>query len=232
MAERLGLLSLIDGDDGYCALLAAGDGASALRATSAGASVANSQEPVAEGRAVLGSQREQLEISWTPAGPGLELDLGGALVAAQPIAASGHHGGEAMAGPGVAWELPAGGYDAIRTLWAVGAEGELTLLVALRPEEAVGHGDELVGAARLVPGAEPHGYVDPLLSTEYDEAGVHVRATLELWAGEQEPAPQRGGGLRASGGSLSSPAGQLAAARFAWRLGGAAAAGGYEILTP
>ena len=70
-----------------------------------------------------------------------------------------------------------------------------------------------------------------LLSTEYDEAGVHTRATLELWS-EDDPLAERGAGTRIAGGATSTPYGRLEAARFAWAIRGTAAVGGYEILTP
>ena len=81
------------------------------------------------------------------------------------------------------------------------------------------------------PRDEPIAYAEPLLSTEYDEAGAHLRATLELWT-EEDDYPERGGGRRVSGGTIATPYGQLAAARFAWSFRGTPAVGGYEILTP
>lgn len=233
MAERLRLLSFIDGEDGYCCVLAGDEGgASALRATGEGTLEARSETPISEGRATLESSRGELEISWSPAGPRLQFAVGDALVEAHAVATSGHAAGEAVSGPGVAWDLPATGYSALRTLWATNPKGSLILLVAVRAEEAHDHGEELIGAARLISGAEPYAYLEPLLSTEYDASGAHVRATLELWPSVEEHAPERGGGLRTTGGALAASGGRLETARFAWSLDGSPATGGYEILTP
>lgn len=231
MTERLRLLSFIDGEGGYCALLAGPDGAGALRATERGTLEARSMGPLEEGRAKLAAGTGELDVSWSPAGSRLEFGFGGEVVGAQPIALSGRDGDASLAGPGVAWDLPEGGYAALRTLWAASAGGSLTLLVAMREAGSREHGEELVGAARMIPGAEPYGYLEPLLSTEYDGAGAHVRATLELWPTAEEPAPERGGGLRTAGGALEGAEGRLEAARFAWSLDGSPASGGYEILT-
>ncbi len=232
MAERLRLLSFIDGEEGYCALLAEQGATSALRANGSQAWEARSEATIEEGRATVSTRDGELELAWSPAGALLEFGVGEAVIGAQAIAASGREPGGKLTGPGIAWDLPGERFAALRTLWTTNATGTLTLLVALRPPEAGDHGEEMVGAARLIPGAEPFAYLEPLLSTEYDGAGAHVRATLELWAGEDERAPQRGGGLRAAGGALSAGPGRLEAARFSWSLDGSPAAGGYEILTP
>ena len=103
----------------------------------------------------------------------------------------------------------------------------------MRAEGAGDPREELVGAARLIPGAEPYGYVEPLLSTEYDGAGSHTRATLELWAGAEEPHPERGAGQRRRGRRDRRAA--RAARGGPLRLDastGAPAIGAYEILTP
>jgi hypothetical protein len=181
---------------------------------------------------VLSDGEEPVEIGWSPAGPMLEFGMGEESVRAYAIAGSASRSGGASNGPGVAWELPSAGFAAIRTIWAVTEKGDLLLLVAVRPEGASSHEEEVIGAARIFRGAEPYGYVEPLLSTEYDGSGLHTRATLELWAGEDEHVPERGGGLRVVGGTLDAPLGRLEAARFSWRLDGKAAIGAYEILTP
>lgn len=206
------------------------DGAQALRVGDGATVRASSTAAIEEGRATLDSDAGPLEISWSPAGPMLEFAIDPALVSVHGIAASGSQSGKALSGPGVAWEFPDDGYSALRTIWAITAKSDLLVLVSMRPEDARDHGEELVGAARIMAREDPYGYVEPLLSTEYDENGIHTRATLELWA--EDDVPERGGGRSIAGGAISTPGGRLEVARFAWNLGGAAAVGGYEILTP
>lgn len=230
-APALRLVSFLGGEDGYCALLAGAEDGEAVCSSNGDWLVASSPEPVEQGRAVLEGPDGALELGWSPAGPMLEFVMGELSVRAYAVAGTAAGAEAVPSGVGAAWELPAAGFDAIRTIWAATEKGDLLLVVAVRPEGAASHEDELIGAARLIPGAEPYGYDEPLLSTEYDAAGVHRRATLELWAGAEEHAPERGGGLRVRGTALDAPAGRLEAARFSWRLDGRAAIGAYEILT-
>ncbi len=225
------MFSFIDGELGYCVLLEGPHGAQALRIGDGESVRASSAEPIEEGRATLRSDEGPLEISWSPAGPVLEFAIEDAIVSLYGIAASGTQGEGRLSGPGVAWELPDEGYSALRTVWAITARSDLLVLISLRPEDARDHSEELVGAARIMARDEPYGYVEPLLSTEYDESGIHTRATLELWT-EEGAAAERGAGHSISGGAISTPFGRLEAARFAWSLGGSPAVGGYEILTP
>ena len=224
------LLSFLGGPEGYCALLADGERAEALCSSDGGWAEGSGAAEL--GRAELATDGGALELRWSPAGPMLEFGMGEESVRAYPITGTAEGVEDPPGGVGVAWELPAGGFAAVRTLWAAGETGDLTMLVAVRAVGAASHEEEVVGAARLIPGAEPYGYVEPLLSTEYDGAGSHTRATLELWAGAEEPHPERGAGQRVRGAVIDSPLGRLEAARFTWRLDGRAAIGAYEILTP
>jgi hypothetical protein len=224
-------ISLLSGERGYCSLLEGASGSRALMLGDGDPVEAAAEDPAEEGRARLEGERGPLEVSWTPAGPALGFAVDGATASVHGIAASGAGPGGAVSGPGVAWELPDDGFATVRTLWAVTAKSELFVLVALRPEGAHEHGEELVGAARIAPREEPLPYAEPLLSTEYDEAGAQRRATLELWAEDAELA-DRGAGRRIAAGGLTTPYGRLEAARFAWAFRGEPAAGGYEILTP
>ena len=230
--DGISLLSFLGGTEDYCALLAGDGRAEALCRADGGWTEAGTDAPIDRGRALLFAGDGEIEIGWSPAGPMLAFGMGESSVRAYPIAGTVAGLAGAPSGAGVAWELPADGFAAIRTLWAAGESGDLTLLVAVRPVGASSHEEEVIGAARLLSGAEPYGYVEPLLSTEYDGAGAHTRATLELWAGEDEPQPQRGAGRRVVGAASDSPLGRLEAARFGWRLEGHAAIGAYEILTP
>ncbi len=225
------LISFIDGERGYCSLLDGSAGASALRLGGGEPLRAESAEPAAEGRAQLESERGPVEVSWSPAGPELEFAIDEAVLKIYGVAASGTDPDGALSGPGVAWEIPDGGWSAARTIWAITAKSRLVVLVSLRPEDSRDHGEELVGAAKLIPRSEPLAYHEPLLSTEYDEDGAHTRATLELWADEDGMA-ERGAGRRIAGAAATTPYGRLEAARFAWSIGGTPAVGGYEILTP
>jgi hypothetical protein len=225
------MFSFIDGERGYCVLLEGPDGAQALRIGDGESVRASSGEPIEEGRAILNSDAGLFEISWSPAGPMLEFAIDDVIVSLYGIAASGAQGDLQISGPGVAWELPDEGYSALRTVWAITAKSDLLVLISLRPEDVRDHGEELVGAARIMARDEPYGYIEPLLSTEYDETGIHTRATLELWT-EEGGAAERGAGHSIAGGAISTPLGRLEAARFAWSLGGSPAVGGYEILTP
>jgi hypothetical protein len=231
VAERLTLVSFVGGEEGYCALLGDEDGSAALIQGGDGA-VRASGGPIAEGRNVLTSYSGEVEVSWNPAGPMLQFAIGDEGVRVHGIAASLIGAGGPLSGPGVLWDLPAGGHSAIRTAWAATAKSALTVLVATRPEDSREHGEEVVGAARIIPGAEPFGFVEPLLSTEYDGDGAHTRATLELWQSEEEGAPARGAGIRVAGGGASLAEARLEAARFRWSLDGAQAIGAYEIVTP
>lgn len=228
---ELRLVSFLGGENGYCALLAGAGAGEALCSSNGDWVEATSPGPVEQGRAVLDGSDGRLELAWSPAGPMLEFGMGELTVRAYAVAGTATGIEAGPSGVGAAWELPATGFAAIRTIWAATEKGDLLLVAAVRPEGAGSHEEELIGAARLIPGAEPYGYVEPLLSTEYDGDGAHTRATLELWAGAEEHAPERGGGLRVRGRALDAPAGRLEAARFSWKLDGKSAIGAYEILT-
>lgn len=235
MADRLTLVSFVGGESGYCALLGSDEGSAAV--IEGDEAIRASGGPLGEGRVVLESDAGETQVSWNPAGPMLEFGIGPEGVRVHAVAASLIGAGGPRSGPGVLWDLPASGHSALRTAWAATAKSALTVLVAARPEDSREHGEEIVGAARILPGAEPFGYAEPLLSTEYDGDGAHTRATLELWQSEGEAAPARGGGVRIAGGSASLGAAsrsdsRLEAARFRWSLDGAQAVGAYEIVTP
>lgn len=226
--DSITLVSFAAGERGYFSMLAtAASGSTAVITDPGGNREFSSSEPLEPGRARLEGSDGPLDLSWTPAGPLLEFSIGIPAVRVYAVAATAGP----LAGPGVCWELPINGFSALRTVWAATQKRGLVVLVAGRPDDAPAHGDELVGAARLVSDADPYGYGEPLISTEYDGAGLHTRATLELWPDFAEHLPERGGGLRVSGASLINSGHRLEAARFAWTLEGAPAVGGYEILS-
>jgi len=164
------LISFIDGERGYCTLVDGAEGGVVLRLGAGEPLRAESPQPAEEGRAGLDSDAGSVEVSWSPAGPMLEFGLNGSGLSIYPVAASGSDPAGSLSGPGVACDLPDGGWSAARSVWAITAKSRLIVLVALRPEDSREHGEEVVGAARIMPGEDPLAYVEPLLSTEYDEA--------------------------------------------------------------
>jgi hypothetical protein len=230
MAERLTLVSFVGSEAGYCLLIGDADASAAVICRDGVARASGG--PIAEGRNLLETEEGEVEIAWNPAGPMLEFAMGDDGIRVHGVAASLIGADGPLSGPGVLWDLPASGHSAIRTAWAATAKSALTILVATRPDDSREHGEETVGAARIIPGAEPFGFAEPLLSTEYDADGAHTRATLELWQSEDEGAPARGAGIRIAGGSTVLGEARLEAARFRWSLDGAQAIGAYEIVAP
>ena len=115
-----------------------------------------------------------------------------------------------------------------RSIAIVLADGGLVAILAARPHDAAGHGEEEVAAAMLEPGGEA-AVAEALLSTEYDEGSRHRRANLEL-SSEGRPA------LRAAGaiicGATLEPAGpRIETAFFRWSLDGRPGIGRYEIVS-
>lgn len=157
----------------------------------------------------------------------------GRSVSVQAIGVSGDlPGGSGFEGPGVSWNFAGGERPAaVRTGWALLADGSLMVLFAIRDPDGGDHAAETLGAALIERDGSVTSYAEPLLSTEYDAAGVHTRATLELWSGEEAAPPTRGAGRRRSGGSAELGAETLTAARFDWRLEGVPGVGGYEVFT-
>jgi hypothetical protein len=113
-------------------------------------------------------------------------------------------------------------------------------VLALRPARAAGHDADLIACAIVHDGAALE-IDDPRLSTTYAPSGLPVRAGLELWLVEHEPAegeeaqpyyPRRIGGESAGDGSELAIAGlELRAELFRWRTKGHEGAGVY-LLTP
>ena len=144
---------------------------------------------------------------------------------------SGPAGETGFEATGVGWALSGEGAPrSMRALWAIG-EGKLLAMFALRDEGAGDHGSETVGAVRIATDGNVLAYDEPLLSTEYDAAGRQTRATLELWGGAEGAMADRGGGMRLAGGTGHIGNSKLEAASFGWSIGGAPAAGAYEIFT-
>ena len=70
-------------------------------------------------------------------------------------------------------------------------------------------------------------FEEPLLSTEYDAAGTHRRAGVELW-GPDDAATLRGAGIRI--GDATAGAGELETAFLRFTLNGAPGTARYDLL--
>ena len=84
----------------------------------------------------------------------------------------------------------------------------------------------------MLPGAEPYGYAEPLLSTEYDSAGRQQRGTLELWPASDEIAALHGAGSVVTGCTAKIGNSVVNTALFRWSLDGHLGLGRYEITKP
>ncbi|MEK6277781.1 MAG: hypothetical protein AABM29_07205 [Actinomycetota bacterium] len=111
------------------------------------------------------------------------------------------------------------------------SDGGMLALRAARPRGAQGHGDERTAAVVASADGEVTRIEQALLSTQYDEAGRHVRATLELWAAGPEPGPPlRAAGSIVCGTSLALGDQRLDVAFFRWSISGRPGLGRYEVL--
>lgn len=161
---------------------------------------------------------------------------GGFTAAVQAVTASvelknGEGGFEAV---GVAWSFGPAEREpesVLRTLWSRQRDGSLLAVFAVRPAGGSDHAEEEVGAALIGRDGEVRSFAEPLLSTEYDSAGAHTRATLELWGDEEGAPADRAGGTRQLGGAAGLGALRIEAARFEWSVRGAAGLGAYEIVS-
>lgn len=121
-----------------------------------------------------------------------------------------------------------------RSIAVAFADGGLLAASAARPTGATNHDEDEVVAAV----ADPDGAVtqvrEALLSTQYDDAGRHVRATLELWPDQDDDPrpPLRAAGSIVCGTSLASGDRRLDIAFFRWSMGGTPGLGRYEVLHP
>ena len=243
MIERLISFASVQGDD-YGAIAIGAGGEACAHVTISGEEVALDDGTAAPGEGSLriagaaGTLFVGLAAQTSPIGFEAASGLGAQV---QAVSVSGElERGESAAADapaagleaiGVSWKLSAAGeVAALRTIWA--ARGDRLLVgFAARPRGAGDHAAEETGFATIHGDGSVVPYDEPMLSTEYDAAGVHTRATLELWPDSDEVPADRGAGTRNCGGSARLGGGTLAAARFDWRLAGAPAPGGYEIFT-
>jgi hypothetical protein len=115
-----------------------------------------------------------------------------------------------------------------RSIGIVFDDGGLLSLSGTAPTGG-GHGDEPLLAVLCDPDAAPVTFEEALLSTEYDEAGVQRRATLELWLDPEEGRPIRGGGTLISAAEVETEGLHTRIAFFRWSVEGREGLGHYEI---
>jgi hypothetical protein len=118
--------------------------------------------------------------------------------------------------------------DALRSISALVDDRHALLMIARRPRDAVGHGDEEV-TARLIEDDAVLAVEDARISTVYDAGGRQRSAGLELWV-PGEDYPRRGSGQVIAGSSLDLEGLQVHAAVFRWRLDGREGIGAYELM--
>jgi hypothetical protein len=120
-----------------------------------------------------------------------------------------------------------------RSIAVAFSDGGILALRAARPRGASDHGEEEITAAMSDPEGEVTQVREPLLSTQYDAAGRHVRANLELWPEQAEEArpPLRAAGSIVCGTSLAVGERRLDLAFFRWSMDGRPGLGRYEVLS-
>jgi hypothetical protein len=117
-----------------------------------------------------------------------------------------------------------------RSIGIVFSDGGLLALSAVRPRGAEGHDSEQTAAILCDPDAAPVEFGKALLSTEYGPDGVQRRATLELWAGEDDERPLRGAGSLISSRAVHRPGLESCVAFFRWSVEGREGLGHYEVV--
>jgi hypothetical protein len=117
-----------------------------------------------------------------------------------------------------------------RSIGVVFSDGGLLALSAERPAGAGGHGEERVTAVLCDPEGATTEVSEALLSTEYGPDGVQRRATLELWADDEDGPPLRGAGTLIGAAEARRPDGVAEVAFFRWALEGREGLGHYELV--
>jgi hypothetical protein len=117
-----------------------------------------------------------------------------------------------------------------RSLAVALADGGLFALSAALPAGAGGHDEEEVVAAMTGHEGEPVAISEALLSTTYDDAGRHIRASIEVWLEGESIAPLRAGGAIVCGASVPLGELRLDTAFFRWSVDGRPGLGRYEVL--
>jgi hypothetical protein len=116
-----------------------------------------------------------------------------------------------------------------RAIGIVFDDGGLLALTAKLPPGGGEFGEEDVAAVLCGPDAAPVEFEQALLSTEYDEDGVHRRATLELWLDAEAGQAVRGAGTLISSVSVRRDGLDSEIAFFRWSVDGREGLGHYEV---
>lgn len=198
---------------------------------------ANGLDKLSDGPLELETERGVLSVTIEPTGEPVELggELLGRRQASRTAVAGTLTDGDrtiALDCSGVIHSRAGAGDDPALTRDAtiILADGGLICLATASPGPGVPHGQEEASAAISHPG----GYIDfdeVLLSTEYDSAGRHIRATLELWPASDEISNLHGAGRVVTGCSARVGAHAINTALFSWSLDGHLGMGRYEIST-
>jgi hypothetical protein len=117
--------------------------------------------------------------------------------------------------------------DALRAISAVLDRENGVFVVARRPRDAAGHGDERVEAV-VISGGEARDVEEVRVSTIYDGDGRQRTAGLELWLPGEE-FPRRASGSAQAGASIMLGGVRVDAAVFEWHMEGRTGAGAYEL---
>ena len=201
------------------AQLTEGDAETSVRMQLDGASLKLELAPIAAPLALggEGTGAEELTVCRVLG----ELDVGGKT---RPISCLGIR---SEAGSGAE-----GDASLTRSIAVAFGDGGILALDATRPRGAETHAEEEIVAAFADPEGIATAFTETLLSTQYDEDGRQVRATLELWP-EQESAPspgRRAAGRIVCGTSLMLGEQRLDLAIFRWSMDGTPGLGRYEVL--
>lgn len=115
----------------------------------------------------------------------------------------------------------------LRSLAAVFDERNALVLQAFKPAVFHGHGDERI-AATLLENATETTPADVRLSTVYDERGMHMQASVELWLPDDQ-LPRRLAGTAIAGTHAELSDENVNLAFFEWQMGSRSAVGLYEV---
>jgi hypothetical protein len=110
-------------------------------------------------------------------------------------------------------EVDSSRIELVRSLVVTLEDGALLAVASARPRGAAGHGEEISDARLLDSEGSLRRFEEPLLSTEYDAAGRHRRAGVELW-GPDEGAALRGAGTLVGGAAVELGSSDTAFLRF------------------